>query len=246
MKRRATPALLAGAVSLAAKAAHAYRPFDSTDAAVAERGGIELEIGPVGYVATGATRRFAPLEVVNLGLASGWELVLQGREVLPPDAPGASPRIGLVDTGAFLKGVVREGALQGKSGPSVALEIGPLLPTVHDERGAGFSAALILSHRLPLGAVHLNVQEARTRAGRGDLFVGLIVEGPQGWRVRPVAELYAEKELGARATFSALGGAIVPIAHGLALDSALRAASIDGVGVYEVRAGFTWAIALWE
>jgi hypothetical protein len=34
----------------------AYRPFDGTDAAVAEKGEIEIELGPVEYLRAGAER----------------------------------------------------------------------------------------------------------------------------------------------------------------------------------------------
>jgi hypothetical protein len=33
--------------------AFAYRPFDSTDAAVAAKGEVELELGPLGFLRTG-------------------------------------------------------------------------------------------------------------------------------------------------------------------------------------------------
>ena len=36
--------------------AFAYRPFDSTDAAVAAKGEVELELGPLGFLKTGPDR----------------------------------------------------------------------------------------------------------------------------------------------------------------------------------------------
>jgi hypothetical protein len=59
--------------------AQAYRPFDGTDAAVAEPGQVEIELGPAQYLQIGSERTLvAPTVVFNYGLAEGWELVLQG------------------------------------------------------------------------------------------------------------------------------------------------------------------------
>ena len=63
---------------------------------------------------------------------------------LTADTPGTS----LVENGAFLKGVLHEGSLQEKPGPSIATEFGVLLPGVHNERGTGASLAGIVSQRL--------------------------------------------------------------------------------------------------
>jgi hypothetical protein len=38
-------------------AARAYRPFDGTDATVAETGEVEIELGPVEYLRDGASAR---------------------------------------------------------------------------------------------------------------------------------------------------------------------------------------------
>lgn len=53
-------------------AAHAYRPFDGTDAAVAKPGEIEIEIelGPAEYLREGSERTlFAPSARFNYGIA---------------------------------------------------------------------------------------------------------------------------------------------------------------------------------
>ena len=56
----------AAAVLFVVQAAHAYRPFDTTDAAVAHAGELEFEIGPVGYLRTGsAPFLVAPSAVVR-------------------------------------------------------------------------------------------------------------------------------------------------------------------------------------
>ena len=63
-------------------------------------------------------------------------------------------------------------------------------------RGIGASANLIVSQQWSALTVHVNTQVALTRAGNLDLFEGVIVEGPQ-WTVRPVAEVFVEREFGA-------------------------------------------------
>jgi DNA-binding beta-propeller fold protein YncE len=58
----------------------AYRPFDSTDAAVADVGQLEVELGPVGFRRSDVERTVvAPAYGLNLGFVKNWELVLEGR-----------------------------------------------------------------------------------------------------------------------------------------------------------------------
>src|SRR3954471_20560718 len=119
-----------------------YRPFDSTDAAVALPGEFELELGPAGVLLDGSDHTLiAPAYVLNLGMAEGWELVLQGRgqEALS----SAAHRASFGGNGLLLKGVLRDGVLQENPGPSVATEFGLLLPALHQESGVGASWAAI-------------------------------------------------------------------------------------------------------
>ena len=107
--------------------AQAYRPFDGTDAAVAETGELEIEFGALEYLREAVERAlFAPNLRINYGFTPGWEAVLEGQVAhgLTAGIPGTS----VVGSGAFLKGVPREGSLQEKPGPSVATEFGVLLP----------------------------------------------------------------------------------------------------------------------
>ncbi len=80
-RMRFRPPFIAAFVALAwAPNAAAYRPFDSTDASVAEAGRLEVELGPLGYLAEGQEHFLvAPILIANLGLSRRWELVLQGR-----------------------------------------------------------------------------------------------------------------------------------------------------------------------
>src|SRR5262249_8863546 len=60
--------------------AEADRPFDGTDAAVAETGEMEIELGPVEYLRAGAERALlAPDLRINYGFISRWEAALEGK-----------------------------------------------------------------------------------------------------------------------------------------------------------------------
>jgi len=227
--------------------AFAYRPFDSTDAAVAEKGDLELELGPLGFLKTDAGRFLvAPSAIFNLGIARDWELVLQGRHFILLDGMAGDSRFRLIDTGLFLKGVLREGSLQEVHGPSVAIEVGPLLPTINGEPGIGATATLIVSQHWKPVTLHVNGEVTLTRAGNLDLFGGAILEGPREWAVRPVVEAFVEREFGAAFVLSGLVGAIWQLKEGLSLDIALRAARVDTNTALEVRAGLTCATSLWR
>src|SRR5262249_45674934 len=102
----------------------AYRPFEGTDAAVAERCRLR------GGLQQGADKTLvAPDWVLNYGFADGWEAIVQGQGRFPLGASDESAS--LAGAGAFLKHVLREGVLQEKTGPSVATEFGVLLPGIN-------------------------------------------------------------------------------------------------------------------
>jgi hypothetical protein len=245
MRAGATVALLLVLGALPGTA-HAYRPFDGTDADVAAEGELELELGPIGYLKTGPQRFLvAPAAVLNIGVVHDWELVLAGRNLIGLDPPPGAPRLQLDDSGLFLKHVLREGSLQGKTGPSVAAEVGPLLPT-STEPAIGASAAVIVSQHWKPVTVHVNGQIAVTRSDHLDLFGGVIVEGPQAWTVRPVFEGYVERDFQTMLVFSGLVGAIWRAGEALSFDAAVRVAHISGGSEFELRAGLTWATPLWE
>lgn len=218
-------------------AALAYRPFDGTDAAVADAGELEIEMQPAGIRRESSQRTLvAPAAVLNFGLKDQWELVLEGQLETPLSPSGSST---LTASGAFLKHVLRPGSLQDKSGPSIATEFGLLLPDSDGSNRLGASIAGIVSQRWDWGTVHLNAAAALSRDHNADLFVGAIVEGPAKWKVRPVAELFYEDEIGASRTISGLIGAIWQVRDNLSFDVGFRQALTDGHPVSEIRAGFT-------
>lgn len=223
-------------------AARAYRPFDGTDAAVTDRGEVELELGPVGYLARPPGRTLvAPSLVVNWGFADRWEAVLEGRHLVQLGATAEEPRLRVEDTALSLKHVLRAGSLQGRSGASVATELAALLPTVNGERGVGAECAVVVSRRWTDLTVHLNAAVAWTREDEPGAFGGVILEGHDTWPVRPVAEVFVEAERRSAPAFSGLVGAIWRLRDGLSLDAGVRRAREGSADATELRAGVTWA-----
>ena len=220
----------------------AYRPFDSTDAAVADDGEFELELGPVGWLREGSKNLVvAPAVIANIGLRGDLELVLQGqREVLQNPDPG-EPRASIVNTGVFIKHMLRNGTLQDQPGPSIATEYGFLLPEVNGQSGTGFSVAGIVSQRWEPMTISFNSAVSLTRSHHGDLFLGTIFEGRYEWPVRPVLEIFAEWESSGPRTASVLVGAIWRVSKDLQIDFGVRGANSSGEPIREIRLGFTWA-----
>ncbi len=220
----------------------AYRPFDGTDAAIAEPGQVEIELGPAQYLQIGSERSLvAPTVVLNYGLSERWELVLQGEALhsLLQDSPKSS----LLGNGLFLKAILREGSLQGQSGPSIATEFGFLLPSINDDAtsSTGGSVAGIVSQQWPWMTVHFNAALAITHQQNADAFVGLILEGPHDWPLRPVAEVFYERDFGGVTTTSALVGAIWQVRDNIAFDVGLRGAQVNDHSLREVRFGVTFS-----
>lgn len=226
--------------------ARAYRPFDSTDAAVAAKGELELEFGPLGFVKEGSDRFLvAPGVIFNWGFADRLELVLEGRNFLQLGENITGPRVSLEDSALSLKGVLREGSLQDKTGVSIASETSVLLPTIDgDSGGVGAQETIIVSQRWPDLTVHLNGALAWTRAHRLGVFAGAIFEVHDTWAVRPVAEVFVEGEHDVPTIVSGLVGAIWRVRDGLSFDAGLRLARAGGVNTTEIRAGLTWAFSV--
>jgi hypothetical protein len=227
------------AFGLFATPAAAYRPFDGTDAAVAGLNEVEIELQPAGALKAGSqSTLIAPEVVYNYGFAERWEVVVQGQVETPLSPTGPST---LAATGAFLKYVVQPGVLQNQSGVSIATEFGPLLPGINTDPGVGFSWSGIVSQRWDWGTAHFNVETNLTRDQHGEAFLGVILEGPSTWKVRPVFEVFYDKIWMQTETRSALIGAIWQVENELAFDAAFRYALVNGHPVNEIRAGMTFA-----
>jgi hypothetical protein len=222
--------------------AFAYRPFDSTDPAVADPGEVEVELSPVSFRHdNGGQTWISPQLRLNYGFAQNWEVVLEGQGEHPQSGGSSSA---LLDNALSLKYVAREGSLQEKTGPSLATELGLLLPGLNGESGTGLALAGIAGQKWDWGAIHFNAAVSLTRERRGELFFGTILEGPGDWTVRPVAEFVYERELGVTETFAALAGVIWQAKDHLAFDLALRQASVNGQPETEVRMGLTFDFSL--
>ena len=131
------------------------------------------------------------------------------------------------------------GSLQDKVGPSVATEFGLLLPDSNGASGVGASIAGIVSQRWAWGTINFNAATALTRDQHAGVFLSTIIEGPARWTVRPVAEIFYEKEFGQAETISALFGLIWQVRDTLSFDVAVRQALTNGRPVSELRAGLT-------
>ncbi len=237
------------ALVTATTAAHAYRPFDGTDADVAALGTFELELGPVHWYSQGNSHYLlAPATVLNLGFLPRWELVIDFQNFVGIDPPPGEARDRLLDTDVLVKAILLQGSLQDKgAGPSIAAEFGPLVPNVNGEESFGASLDVITSQRWSWVTIHLNSWLELSRGDlRPDWFEGAIIESNTGAAVRPVSEWYVSYDFGSRqTTVSGLVGGIWEASDSLDLDLGLREASIGGERATEVRLGLTWAIDVW-
>jgi len=238
-------ACLTGTLLYASPAA-AYRPFDGTDADVTEQGYFELELGPAHFFdRAGQSYLIAPNTVLNLGILPGTELVVDFNDYLALGALNGRPRVAFLGTDVLIKHVLREGCLQGKTGLSIAIEAGPLTPEYNGIEGFGASGNLILSQRWDFGTVHFDEWPQYSRAHHLELFSGVIAEGPHEWRVRPVLELFYDKQWAGPQTVSALGGLIWTARESFVLDLGVRGARIGEDNAVEIRLGFTWSLPVW-
>ena len=219
----------------------AYRPFDFTDAAVADFGEFELELGPVEFETQGSEQTLiAPATVFNYGFAKNWEVVLEGQLEHPEDGPSR-----LLENSLTLKHVLREGVLQDQSGPSIATEFGVLLPDDDEPSRAGATWAAIVSQRWPWGTIHFNGEAELTLEQHFEMAVGAIIEGPYNWKVRPVAEIGFEREFATTHKLFGLIGAIWNVRENLELDFGVHEAWVDvEPSITEVRAGLTYTFSL--
>lgn len=224
----------------ASSPAFGLRPFDGTDAAVAEPAELNMELGPLQSLSQGSEHALiSPHLALSYGFARNWEMVWEGELVHPRSEE--ERKTSLVEHGVFFKHVIREGSLQNQPGPSVATEIGLLLPGINADRGTGTSVAGIVSYRWPVVEVHFNLLAAITREHDRALFADLILEGPREWRLRPAAEVISANEIHVSRTRSVLVGAIWRASDVLEFDAGVREARMEDQRVRELRAGVTYS-----
>jgi hypothetical protein len=217
----------------------AYRPFDSTDAAVADKGAFEVELSPLSYRHDDdGTAWISPAARLNYGFADDWEAVLEGQA-----EHFSHRRSQVAEAQLDVKGVLQEGSMQEKSGWSLGTEASVLLPGINTQDGAGFELAGLASRRWEWGTIHINVAPELTRDQRLGIFTGLIVEGPDSWPVRPVAEVNYQRAFSTDEETSILVGAIWKLKEKLALDLGFRHAWVNRRPDEQVRAGITFDLS---
>jgi hypothetical protein len=169
----------------------AYRPFISTDAAVAGPQEVEAELGYFTLERDKGENSFIiPRVVLNYGLFRNWEAVAEFAVLRSPDGD-----VNLIDPALFVKAVLKEGVLQEKTGLSIAVEVGPLLPsTEKGERHFGVEGTGIASGKLGPFMLHVNGGLGVQRS-TGDVvgIWGVIGELPLSNGLRLVGEVNGEK-----------------------------------------------------
>jgi hypothetical protein len=155
--------------------------------------------------------------------------------------------LNLIDPALSVKGILREGVLQEKTGVSIATELGLLLPSTEtDQRRFGFEATGIASAKLGPFTFHLNAGLGVSRS-TGDLtgIWGLIGELPLGNGLRLVGELDGEKPRRGSQTDSGLMGVIWQPwpSKNVAFDVGVRR-TFTGVPTWQVTMGVTFAFSL--
>lgn len=238
--------LAATTLVLLAAPAWAYRPFDQTDADVSAHHEVEVELGPVAVIQVPGGWTYAPGFIFNYGFAPRFELVVDAHDAFLFGGPDLAARRRQLETGVLVKSVLRRGSLQGETGPSVAAELGALLPTIPVAGSAGGALTVIVSQRWENLSVHVDAEGDVTRERDLAFIGGTIVEGPDRWPVRPVLELLTARQTDEPATYSALGGAIWRATESLSPDAAVRVAREAGQRAIEVRAGATWSFEVMQ
>ena len=220
-----------------------YRPFVSTDAAVADPKEIEIELGYFNLERMEGKNTFITPEVVlNYGILTNLEGVGEFEVSKPPDED-----IQVVDTALSLKYVLKEGILQEKKGISFAVEMSLLLPsTVQGERGFGFEGVGILSGRISHFTFHFNFGGGVDRENRNPFAVwGVIVELPITPKFRLAGEVNGEKIKGKPADNSGLFGFIwkSPWSN-IFIDAGVRRGISNGAPDWQFTTGLTFGFSL--
>jgi hypothetical protein len=200
----------------------AYRPFESTDAAVADKGVSEVEFGLVRFEhRSGQNTVSSPNLRYNFGFATNWEVSVEG--ALQVFDSASNRGFDVLRPQLNLKGVLIYGPLQeGHSSVSLAAEVSALLPETVPDSGFGLEGVLIASFRTGNFTWHLNGGGGLQR-GSSDSFGlwGIIVERPISKSFRLAAEFNGEFGHGLSAEHSVLAGALWDF-HKITFDAGVR------------------------
>ena len=242
MKRPGLALVVAVLSLLGSERAWAYRPFDFTDADVAGARSLEIELSPAEFVTHGDEHSVrTPSLSINLGIGGGYELSFLVANLVTMEPVPGEPHSQIVDAGIEIKRVLRRGALQETSGPSIAVEGACLFPARGEEHLGG-EAIGIVSQTMGAGFATVDVSVTRDPEGRNGAGAGVILEGSgdQGWR--PVAELKAEGVRGEPTERAVLLGSIYELREGLAFDFGLNLGISEGEHWTELRSGVTFLL----
>ena len=220
-----------------------YRPFVSTDAAVADRNVFEIELGYFNWQREMRQDMFTvPSLVVNYGIFRNLELVGEFSVEEPPH-----DRVRLVDPALSLKAVIREGALQEKTGLSLAVEAAALLPSTQtSENRLGFQGVGILSGQAVGLTYHVNFGGGVDRAQNKPFIIwGLIAELPVMEKLRVVGEINGESAKAKGAENSALLGFIwnLPLRN-VAVDAGIRRGLSQAAAHWMFTTGVTFSFSV--
>jgi len=235
---RVSGSIAAIVLMLAGLPAYAYRPFESTDADVADAGELETELGVLTIErSAGENTYFVPKLVLNYGVTPDLEIIGEFDVETPPDGSAE-----IVDAALLLKGMLRRGVLQDAEGLSIAFEAGLLVPGERGER-AGFEGFGILSGAVGGMIYHLNLGGGLDRVDTERFVVwGAIGEYPLSDTLRLVGELNGEKVRGEPKESSGLLGLIWESqTTGDALDAAIRWGLSDAAPDWALTLGWTFS-----
>ncbi|HDY89476.1 MAG TPA: hypothetical protein ENH82_15355 [bacterium] len=221
--------------------AFAYRPFVSTDADVAEKGELEIEFGLLNvHIVKGIDKIIVPGLIFNYGIMKNWELVSEFDVQVYRE--GKERNFELKEPAQFLKGIVREGILQDKKGPSIAVEIGVLFPsTIKGSRKTGVEGIVIVSSRISDLIYHINFggeMDRESFAFNG--LWGIIMEKPLNSNLRFVMEVNGVVKRSKSPENLVLAGFILE-AYGIDIDFGIRKGLSDNTKDLELTSGFTVA-----
>lgn len=220
---------------------YAYRPFDSTDAAVVKKGETEIEIGVYNFTDDkGLDEITIPSIIYNYGLTDTWEFVAEFDIQIYKE--GDDDDRELKAPAAFLKNVFKEGFLQNKDGASMALEFGVLLPsTVSGEHTTGLEAIGIYSGKLSDLVYHIN---AGGELDRADFALngiwGAVLEYPFDSKFRVVGEVNGTFQRHGLPSDSALVGFIWELG-GVDLDFGVRRGLSSTASDWALTTGITFS-----
>jgi hypothetical protein len=236
------PVVMALYCLMAPASLRAYRPFESTDAAVAETSKLEVEFGYLEFANDDGRNSLAePSLRLNYGIAERFEISFEGALQVFESHSGHD--LQLLDPEFSLKCVLLEGPLQDAPSPvGVAVEFGLLFPETTEDSTWGFESVLIASWRLREFTFHLNGGAEWPREEQDPALVwGLIVERPITKDLRGAVEVNGEAAEGRTAVVSALAGLIWEHDK-IAYDAGIRFGLNDAAADIALTAGLTFKL----